>query len=249
MSNPARPWTRFYHPLTAHDVVAPRWPHLPAAVREAATTYADRTAFTLALPNGSQGGLTFAEVDRLSDRFAVYLREVAGFKAGDRIALQMPNCLAYPGRGLRDVEGRTRDGEHQPALHRARDGAPVRRQRCRRTDRHRPLRPEGPGRAAEDIDQDGGRGQHLGSAADDAATAGTRGSKVRQEDGAPDHIRAHHVRERVVAGRTANPVRCRPARLCLLAESRQHRRPAIHRWNDRRRQGRGAHSRQPDLPT
>ncbi len=76
MANPARPWTRFYHPLTAHDVVAPRWPHLPAAaVREAAATYADRTAFTLALPNGSQGGLTLCRrrstvgsVRRLSPR-------------------------------------------------------------------------------------------------------------------------------------------------------------------------------------
>jgi long-chain acyl-CoA synthetase len=96
MANPARPWTRFYHPLTAPDVVGSRWTHVPAAVREAAATYATRTAFTLALPNGSQGGLTFAEVDRLSDQFAVYLREVAGFRAGDRVALQMPNCLAYP---------------------------------------------------------------------------------------------------------------------------------------------------------
>jgi long-chain acyl-CoA synthetase len=96
MANLARPWTRFYHPLTAPDVEASRWPHLAAAVREAAATYSDRTAFTLSLPNGSQGGLTFSEVDRLSDQFAVYLREVAGFKAGDRIALQMPNCLAYP---------------------------------------------------------------------------------------------------------------------------------------------------------
>ena len=49
-----------------------------------------------ALPNGSQGSITFEETDRLSDQFAVYLREVAGFKAGDRVAIQMPNCLAYP---------------------------------------------------------------------------------------------------------------------------------------------------------
>jgi len=69
---------------------------MPAAIREAAATYATQTAFTLGLPNGSQGGLTYAEVDRLSDQFAVYLREVAGFKAGDRLAIQMPNCLAYP---------------------------------------------------------------------------------------------------------------------------------------------------------
>ena len=69
---------------------------MAAAIRDAAATYAPQTAFTLGLPNGSQGGLTYAEVDRLSDQFAVYLREVAGFKAGDRVALQMPNCLAYP---------------------------------------------------------------------------------------------------------------------------------------------------------
>ena len=69
---------------------------MPAAIRDAAATYGPKTAFTLGLPNGSQGGLTYAEVERLSDEFAVYLREVAGFKPGDRIAIQMPNCLAYP---------------------------------------------------------------------------------------------------------------------------------------------------------
>src|SRR5262245_56845476 len=92
----ARDWTRYYHPLTAPDVDVSRWPNLVVAIREAAASYPSHTAFTLALPNGSQGGLSYADVDRLSDQFAVYLREVAGFKAGDRIALQMPNCLAYP---------------------------------------------------------------------------------------------------------------------------------------------------------
>jgi long-chain acyl-CoA synthetase len=96
MTNTARPWTRFYHPSIAADLAPLKWPHLPAAVREAAAAYKSQTAFTLALPNGSQGGITFGEVDRLSDQFAAYLREVAGFKAGDRVAIQMPNCLAYP---------------------------------------------------------------------------------------------------------------------------------------------------------
>ena len=91
-----RPWARFYHERTAQDLPPLRWPHLPAAIRDAAATYASHTAFTLALPDGSQGGISFADVDRLSDAFAAYLREVAGFEAGDRIALQMPNCLAYP---------------------------------------------------------------------------------------------------------------------------------------------------------
>jgi long-chain acyl-CoA synthetase len=91
-----RPWTRFYAPATSQDLAPPPWPTVAALVREAASKHAARTAFTLLLPNGTRGSLTFAEVDRLSDAFAVYLREVAGFTAGDRLAVQMPNCLAYP---------------------------------------------------------------------------------------------------------------------------------------------------------
>ena len=96
MTGPARPWTRFYPPGTPHDLGPLHYPHIPAAVRDASRTYGPKQAFTLGLPNGAQGGLTFEETDRLSDQFAVYLREVAGFAAGDRIAIQMPNCLAYP---------------------------------------------------------------------------------------------------------------------------------------------------------
>ena len=94
--NPARPWTRFYHPSTPSDLGPPKYPHMAAAIREASATFAKKPAFTLGLPNGSQGGMTFEETDRLSDELAVYLREVAGFKAGDRVAIQMPNCLPYP---------------------------------------------------------------------------------------------------------------------------------------------------------
>lgn len=96
MTSPARPWTRFYPPSTPLDLPPITYRHLPAAIRDASATYAKQAAFTLGLPNGSQGGITFEETDRLSDQFAVYLREVAGFKAGDRVAIQMPNCLAYP---------------------------------------------------------------------------------------------------------------------------------------------------------
>ena len=42
------------------------------------------------------GTLTFQQVDEMSDAFAVYLREVAGLEQGDRVALQMPNCLTFP---------------------------------------------------------------------------------------------------------------------------------------------------------
>ena len=92
----SRPWTAFYHPQTAPDLPPLRWPHLPAFIAEAVATYRDNPAFTLFLPNGTQGTLTYGQVDQLSDAFAVYLRDVAGLAAGDRVALLMPNCLAYP---------------------------------------------------------------------------------------------------------------------------------------------------------
>jgi len=96
MTSPARPWTRYYPPGTPQDLGPLDYPNIPAAIRKASATYASQAAFTLALPNGSQGSITFEDTDRLSDQFAVYLREVVGLKAGDRIAIQMPNCLAYP---------------------------------------------------------------------------------------------------------------------------------------------------------
>jgi long-chain acyl-CoA synthetase len=96
VASPARPWTRFYPDGTAKDLGPLKYPHMPAAIRDASATYAKQPAFTLGLPNGPQGSITFEDADRLSDAFAVYLREVAGFKAGDRVAIQMPNCLAYP---------------------------------------------------------------------------------------------------------------------------------------------------------
>ncbi|MGQ0736062.1 MAG: AMP-binding protein [Acidobacteriota bacterium] len=91
-----RPWFAQYHEQTSRELPAIAWPHLPALVREAASNFAESPAFSLYLPNGTQGTLTYREVERLSDEFAVYLREVARFNPGDRVALQMPNCLAYP---------------------------------------------------------------------------------------------------------------------------------------------------------
>jgi len=53
-------------------------------------------AFTQVMPNGMNGSLTYAQVESLSDDFAAYLREELGLAQGDRVAVQMPNCLAYP---------------------------------------------------------------------------------------------------------------------------------------------------------
>jgi long-chain acyl-CoA synthetase len=91
-----RHWTRFYPDGAHHDLPPLRWPHLAALVRETCAVWGANQAFTLFLPNGTKGSLTYAEVDRLSDHLAAYLREVADLKPGERVALQMPNCLAYP---------------------------------------------------------------------------------------------------------------------------------------------------------
>lgn len=53
--------------------------------------YGDKPAFT------SFGNtLTFSELDRLSDAFAVYLQQETDLQPGDRIAVQLPNLNQYP---------------------------------------------------------------------------------------------------------------------------------------------------------
>ena len=39
---------------------------------------------------------SFSELDQLSDRFASYLQTVKGLEKGDRILVQLPNCLSFP---------------------------------------------------------------------------------------------------------------------------------------------------------
>lgn len=91
-----RPWLAKYPIDVAPDLGPMPVKHLPDLIRQASVDYADTTAFTQVMPNGMNGSLTYKKVDQLSDDFAVYLREVIGLDTGDRVAVQMPNCLAYP---------------------------------------------------------------------------------------------------------------------------------------------------------
>jgi long-chain acyl-CoA synthetase len=95
-ATPSRPWTRFYPVGVRHTIDEAPHPNLAAMIRSIARTYADKTAFSLCLPNGMGGSLTYAEVDRWSDAFAAYLREDLKLKPGARVALQTPNALAFP---------------------------------------------------------------------------------------------------------------------------------------------------------
>ncbi len=90
------PWLAFYPPDTSATLGPAPFRTLGELVSATARLYGDRPAFTAVMPNGMFGDLSFNEVDKLSDAFAVYLRDVAGLKAGDRVALQVPNSLPVP---------------------------------------------------------------------------------------------------------------------------------------------------------
>ena len=64
---------------------------IPDLLAHSVSLYADKPAFT------SFGRtIDYAELDRLSAAFAVYLQRNTNLKPGDRIAIQLPNLIQYP---------------------------------------------------------------------------------------------------------------------------------------------------------
>ena len=90
------PWTKHYPSEVSPELEKVPYANLPELIQAAVATYSKTKAFTQVMPNGMNGSLTFAQIDTLSDNFASYLREVVKLKQGDRVAVQMPNSLAYP---------------------------------------------------------------------------------------------------------------------------------------------------------
>jgi len=90
------PWLAHYPTEVPKKLPPISFGNLPELLAEAVRQYEKTTAFTQVMPNGMNGSLTFGQVDELSDQFASYLREELGLSAGDRVAVQMPNCLSYP---------------------------------------------------------------------------------------------------------------------------------------------------------
>lgn len=91
-----RPWTGFYGPSVRTEIPSTVYRTIGDLISSVAADYGKAPAFTTCLPNGMNGTLSFAQVDEMSDALAVYLREIAGLKQGDRVALQAPNGLAFP---------------------------------------------------------------------------------------------------------------------------------------------------------
>lgn len=92
----SRPWLKSYASHSANDLGKPEYANFGDMIHKASRQHAGRPAFTICLPNGTAATMTFAEVDRLSDQFAAYLRFELQLATGDRVAIQSPNCLVYP---------------------------------------------------------------------------------------------------------------------------------------------------------
>ena len=86
-----RPWLTGYPPGVPASLAPLEFQNLGEMIERAAARFGERPAFE------SFGvRLTFKEVDRLSRDFAAFLQSNLGLRAGDRVAVMLPNLLQYP---------------------------------------------------------------------------------------------------------------------------------------------------------
>ncbi|AQQ40248.1 AMP-binding protein [Burkholderia cenocepacia] len=85
-----RHWTGSYGSIPA-EIDADRHPSVSALLDDAMRRFADRPAF-----HAFGRTLTYADVERLSTALAAYLQQVVGVRKGDRVAVMLPNVLAFP---------------------------------------------------------------------------------------------------------------------------------------------------------
>ena len=93
---PDRPWLAAYGDDISPTLAQSPYASLAELVQDACTKFASKKAFTCVVPNGMSGTHTYAQVGKLSDEFASFLRHECGLKPGARVAVQLPNGLAYP---------------------------------------------------------------------------------------------------------------------------------------------------------
>ena len=84
------PWLKFYPEGIPHEINPDAYPSLLELMDEGFTKYAGKSAYSCM---GKE--ITFGELDKYTRNFAAYLQS-AGLQKGDRLVIQMPNCLQYP---------------------------------------------------------------------------------------------------------------------------------------------------------
>src|SRR6267154_1317191 len=87
-----RPWLATYRECVIPAEINPdAYVSVVQMLERAMTVHAEKPAF-----RSFGQTLTYAEVDRQSRNFAAYLQTKLGVRKGDRIAVMMPNLLAFP---------------------------------------------------------------------------------------------------------------------------------------------------------
>lgn len=85
-----KPWLKHYPEAIPHEINPDAYESLIELIEEGFAEFANNAAYS---NMGKE--LTFGEVDAYSKAFAAYTQSI-GLQAGDKIAIQMPNCLQYP---------------------------------------------------------------------------------------------------------------------------------------------------------
>ena len=91
-----RPWLKQYDPGVPHTLDYPAIP-LQQFLTDTAARHPRAVATVFGAVVGHrliEGSLTYAELDRLADRFAAGLQSL-GVRKGDRVALLLPNCPQF----------------------------------------------------------------------------------------------------------------------------------------------------------
>ncbi len=87
----SRPWLQHYGDSIPHSIDASQYASVVDMLAEASELYADRDAYS-----NFGGKLTFAETWARSRDFAAFLQARLGVQKGDRVAVMLPNMLAFP---------------------------------------------------------------------------------------------------------------------------------------------------------
>jgi long-chain acyl-CoA synthetase len=89
-STSTHPWLKFYPEGIPHEIDVNQYSSVLDLIEDGLQKFASKAAYS---NMGKE--MTFGQVDKASKNFASYLQSL-GLKVGDKIAIQMPNCLQYP---------------------------------------------------------------------------------------------------------------------------------------------------------
>lgn len=85
------PWYEFYPQSVDKDINVEAYSSVVALFEESVKKYGDAVAYECMGKT-----LSFNDIDQYSKTFASYLQNTLKMKKGDRVAIQLPNCLQYP---------------------------------------------------------------------------------------------------------------------------------------------------------